>query len=41
VLGLFIDGKPLQPTSKHTQLYERYRQRLLERKGATPATGSR
>jgi len=30
VIGLFIDGKPLEPTSKHTRLYERYRERLKE-----------
>ncbi len=30
VLGLFIDGKPLTPTSKHTRLYERYLERLKE-----------
>jgi imidazolonepropionase-like amidohydrolase len=30
VVGLFIDGKPLQPSSKHTRLYERYRERLRE-----------
>lgn len=40
VLGLFIDGKPYQPTSKHTHLYERYRQRLKEVKGSAPASGS-
>ena len=32
VVGLFIDGKPLPPTSKHTRLYERYRGRLHEMK---------
>lgn len=30
VLGLFINGKPLSPVSKHTKLYERYLQRLKE-----------
>src|SRR5207249_3665405 len=30
VLGLFIDGKPLSPASKHTRLYERYLERLKE-----------
>ncbi len=30
VLALFIDGRPLEPTSKHTRLYERYRERLKE-----------
>src|SRR5439155_4878534 len=28
VLALFIDGKPIEPTSKQTRLYERYRERL-------------
>jgi imidazolonepropionase-like amidohydrolase len=37
VLGLFIDGKPLEPTSKHTRLYDRYRERLREvRSGRAP-----
>src|SRR5439155_2141407 len=27
---LFIDGRPLEPASKHTRLYERYRERLRE-----------
>jgi len=27
---LFIDGKPVAPTSKHTKLYERYQERLRE-----------
>jgi imidazolonepropionase-like amidohydrolase len=30
VLGLFIGGKPLPPTSKHTRLHERYLERLKE-----------
>ncbi|HLJ97244.1 MAG TPA: amidohydrolase family protein [Gemmataceae bacterium] len=30
VKALFIDGQPLEPVSKHTKLYERYRQRLHE-----------
>jgi imidazolonepropionase-like amidohydrolase len=30
VLAVFIDGRPLAPTSKHTRLYERYRERLHE-----------
>ena len=30
---LFIDGKPLEPTSKQTRLYERYRERLKEVQG--------
>ena len=37
VLGLFIDGKALEPTSKHTRLYEKYRERLrLIREGKIP-----
>jgi imidazolonepropionase-like amidohydrolase len=30
VLALFIDGEPLRPESRHTQLYAKYRQRLDE-----------
>ncbi|MEZ6142131.1 MAG: amidohydrolase family protein [Zavarzinella sp.] len=30
VIGLFINGKPLPPTSKHTELYEKYTRRLEE-----------
>jgi imidazolonepropionase-like amidohydrolase len=34
---LFIDGKPILPTSKHTRLYERYQERLREvEKGQAP-----
>ena len=37
VLALFIDGRPLEPTSKQTRLYERYEQRLKEvREGKAP-----
>ncbi len=37
VLALFIDGKPFEPTSKQTKLYERYRERLHEvKEGKTP-----
>lgn len=35
VLGLYVGGKPVAPTSKHTRLYERYRGRLQEVKEAT------
>jgi hypothetical protein len=36
-VGLYIDGKPVAPTSKHTRLYERYRERLREvNKGTAP-----
>ena len=30
VLALFIDGEPLRPESRHTQLYAKYRRRLDE-----------
>jgi imidazolonepropionase-like amidohydrolase len=30
VLALFIDGRPYEPTSKQTRLYDRYRHRLEE-----------
>jgi imidazolonepropionase-like amidohydrolase len=37
VASLFIDGKPLPATSKHTRLYARYLQRLREvQSGAAP-----
>ncbi len=37
VQAVFIDGKPLEPTSKQTRLYERYRERLKEvRAGNVP-----
>jgi imidazolonepropionase-like amidohydrolase len=37
VAGLFIDGKPLAPASKHTRLYERYRERLKQvKEGQAP-----
>lgn len=37
VLAVVIDGKALEPTSKHTRLYERYRGRLREvREGKAP-----
>jgi imidazolonepropionase-like amidohydrolase len=37
VLAVMIDGRPLEPTSKHTRLYERYRERLREvKEGKTP-----
>mgnify|MGYP000876625713 CR=1 FL=1 len=37
ILGLFIDGKPIEPTSKHTRLYDKYRERLKEvREGRAP-----
>jgi imidazolonepropionase-like amidohydrolase len=37
VQAVFIDGRPLEPTSKQTRLYERYRERLREvREGRAP-----
>jgi imidazolonepropionase-like amidohydrolase len=41
VLALFIDGKPLEPTSKHTRLYERYRERLREVKEGKAPLGTK
>jgi imidazolonepropionase-like amidohydrolase len=37
VKALFIDGQPVAPTSKHTELYDKYRERLeLVRSGKAP-----
>lgn len=37
VQAVFIDGKPLEPTSKQTRLYDRYKERLREfQEGRTP-----
>jgi imidazolonepropionase-like amidohydrolase len=37
VLAVFIDGKPFEPASKQTRLYERYRERLKEvKEGRSP-----
>jgi imidazolonepropionase-like amidohydrolase len=37
VQAVFIDGKPLEPTSKQTRLYERYRERLKDvKEGKAP-----
>ncbi len=41
VVGLFIEGKPLQPSSKHTRLYERYRERLREVQAGKAPLGTR
>jgi len=41
VLGLFIDGKPLEPTSKQTRLYEKYRERLREVKAGRVPLGTK
>jgi imidazolonepropionase-like amidohydrolase len=38
---LFIDGKPLEPASKHTRLYERYRERLREVKEGRAPLGTK
>ena len=40
VLGVFIDGRPYEPTSKQTRLYERYRQRLSEVKEGKAKLGT-
>jgi imidazolonepropionase-like amidohydrolase len=40
VLGLFIDGKPLEPTSKQTKLYDKYRERLKEVKDGKAPLGT-
>ena len=41
VLSLFIDGKPLPPTSKQTRLYERYLERLEEVKSGRAPLGTK
>jgi imidazolonepropionase-like amidohydrolase len=41
VKALFIDGKPLEPTSKQTRLYERYRERLKEVKDGRSPLGTK
>jgi imidazolonepropionase-like amidohydrolase len=41
VLGLFIDGKPLAPTSRQTRLYEKYKERLKEVKGGRAPLGTK
>jgi imidazolonepropionase-like amidohydrolase len=41
VLGLFIDGKPLEATSKQTRLYEKYRERLKEVKDGRAPLGTK
>ncbi len=37
----FIDGQPSEPVSKHTRLYERYRERLREVKEGRVPQGTR
>jgi imidazolonepropionase-like amidohydrolase len=41
VEAIFIDGKPLEPTSKQTRLYERYRERLHEVKEGRAPLGTK
>jgi imidazolonepropionase-like amidohydrolase len=41
VVALFIDGRPLEPISKHTRLYERYRERLQEVKAGRAPLGTK
>ncbi len=41
IVGLYIDGKPVPPTSKQTRLYERYRERLREVKAGTAPLGTK
>lgn len=41
VLGLFINGNPVEPTSKQTRLYERYRERLKEVKEGKAPLGTK
>jgi imidazolonepropionase-like amidohydrolase len=41
VQAIFIDGRPLEPSSKHTKLYERYRERLKEVKNGTAPLGTK
>ena len=41
VEAVFIDGKPLEPTSKQTRLYDRYRERLREVKEGRSPLGTR
>ena len=39
VLALFIEGKPVTPESRHTQLYAKYQRRLLEVKAGVAPLG--
>ena len=41
VQAIFIDGKPLEPTSKQTRLYDRYRERLREVKEGRAPLGTK
>jgi imidazolonepropionase-like amidohydrolase len=39
VLAVFIEGRPYEPTSKQTRLYDKYQKRLNEMKPAEPGSG--
>jgi imidazolonepropionase-like amidohydrolase len=41
VPAVFIDGRPLPPTSKHTRLYERFRQRRQDVKTGRAPLGTK
>ncbi len=41
VAAVVINGKPLPPTSKHSRLYERYRERLREVKEGKAPLGTK
>ncbi len=41
VVALFLDGRPLEPTSKHTRLYDRYRERLQDVKAGRAPLGTK
>jgi imidazolonepropionase-like amidohydrolase len=41
VKAIFINGRPLEPTSKQTRLYERYRERLREVKEGRAPLGTK
>src|SRR5213078_1995043 len=41
VKAIFIDGRPIEPTSKHTRLYERYRERLKDVKEGRAPLGTK
>jgi imidazolonepropionase-like amidohydrolase len=41
VVGVYVNGKPLAATSKHTRLYERYRERLREVKEGKAPLGTK
>jgi imidazolonepropionase-like amidohydrolase len=41
VQAIFIDGRPLEPLSKQTRLYDRYRERLKEVKDGLAPLGTK